>query len=266
MKNPALTVVAAVIALTATGLASASTASANFSDFHIELIDLDPSDGIAPAVQFEDVQGGSFVAAESGTPADHLTDLHLGGQVFGGANSSATHDAASASAQLNGDAFASGAQAAATASADLRDTYGAASVWLGDGSNVVTFTLTPHTRLVISGDATASVMSTIDDPNADAWASIYLKLTDYTGLDQVSDGGAEAEQFSTDGARPSELVDSRSVEISFDNATADSAGGIFYGAIDVSVSDLSLSVPEPATGALLLSGLGLAGLLRRRRR
>lgn len=265
MKHHVAATIAAAASLAVAGPAFASTADATLSNFQITLVDLDTSDGIAPSVVFENFQGGPFVAAESGTTANHFTDVHAGGSPFGDAASTSSQDAATGLAVLAGDAFGAGASVTASASATQLGTYGASTVWLGDGNSYVSFTLSAETRLVITGDASASVMSTINDPSADAWASVFLKLTDYTGLDNVSVGGAEAEQFSTNGAAPFMTTDAHHVEISFDNLDTSSAGGIFFGSVDASTSSLS-AVPEPSGLMLALAGLGLLAWKGRTRR
>ena len=264
MKQHLVATVVAVASIAGNGSAIASTAQGSLANFQIQLVDLNASDGIAPSVQFENFQGGTFVAAESGTTAHHLTDLHAGGSPFGDATSNSMQGAASGFAALSGSAFGAGADATARATASQPGTYGASSVWLGDGNNYVSFTLSAETRLVISGDASATVMSTLADPSADAWASVFLKLTDFTGVDHASSGGAEAEQFSTEGGQPFPITDARHVEISFENLDASSANGIFFGSVDAATSSVS-AVPEPSGMALFATAaLGLLALRRKR--
>jgi hypothetical protein len=267
MKNHVVATIAAAIALAAGGPASASTATATLSSFQIRLIDLNTSDDITPSVVFQDFQGGTFVAAESGTSADHLTDIHAGGSCFGEASSTAAQGVAASFAALSGDAFGGSADVSGFASASLPGTYSASTVWLGDGNNYVSFTLSADTRMVISGDASASVTNTFDDPSANAFASVFLKLTDYTGVDNASYGSAEAEQYGATGTPASPITDARHIEISFENLDSASADGIFFGSVDASASDLSpmASVPEPSGIALALAGLGMLGLVRHRR-
>jgi hypothetical protein len=262
MRHHVLAPLTVAILLACSTGAIASTADASLSSFHIQLIDLDAADGIAPSITFQSLQGGTFVAAESGTPAHFVTDAHAAGTAFGDAASTSTQGLASAFASLSGDPFGAGAAASATASSSLSGAYGASTVQLGDGGIYASFTLSPETRLVISGDASASAMSTIDDPFADTWASVFLKLTDFTGQDHTSYGAAVAEQFSTLGAPPVAATDARHIEVSFDNLDAASADGIFFGSIDASASDVRpAAVPEPAGSTLALGGLGVLGLL-----
>ncbi|MEP6789938.1 MAG: PEP-CTERM sorting domain-containing protein [Ramlibacter sp.] len=266
MKHHVVAAIAAAALVAVASPALASTADATLSNFQIHLVDLNTSDGIAPSVVFQNFQGGSFVAAESGTSTNHFTDVHAGGIPFGDAASTSVLGTASGEASLSGDPFGAGGTVRASATASQLGTFGASTVWLGDGNNYVSFTLSADTRLVISGDASVSVMSTIDDPSADAWASVFLKLTDYTGVDNASTGGAVAEQFSTFGGTPFPTTDARHVEISFDNLDTRSADGIFFGSVDASTSSLS-TVPEPAGLAMFgLAALGLVGLRRRQPR
>ena len=68
MQGQALAIIAAAVVSLAALPAAASTATASMTDFHVELIDLDPNDGITPSLTFQNLQGGSFIAAESGVP------------------------------------------------------------------------------------------------------------------------------------------------------------------------------------------------------
>src|SRR5437899_3035434 len=117
MQAQALATIAAAVVSLAAMPAAASTATASMSDFHVELVDLDPADGILPSLAFQDLQGGSFVAAESGAPGNVFTDTHQGGAPLGAASSSSARGAAAAQASFAGDPRAPGAGATAIASA-----------------------------------------------------------------------------------------------------------------------------------------------------
>lgn len=259
MKRHAIALAAAV-ASTLAAPSFASTAVAELTDFQVQLIDLDASDGVAPSVTFQNVAGGSFVAAESGAPPDVFTDAHFGGAAFAPASSTSARGGAAAAASMSGDVYGAGAGAMAWTSAAQAGAYGAATVQLGDGSTVLPFTLSAQTRLVISADASASALSTADD----AWASAFLKLTDVTGLNDVSADGVYAEQASTLGASPFATTDAHRIEISFDNLTAFGADGLFFGSVDAYSTDIT-PVPEPCAPALMLCASGLLAWRARRR-
>ncbi len=254
MRKPALAAIASAILALAAAPACASTASASLSDFHIELVDLAPGDGVAPSLTFQDVQGGPFVAAESGRPQHVITDANQGGTAFGAAASSSTQHGASASASLSGDPFGQPGVAASVSSTSTQaGMYGASTVQLGDGALVMPFTLSAETRLVITADASASALSTFLDPHADTWASVFLKLTDGSGQGSVSMDGLDVEQFAASGPASS---DAKHIEISFENLTGASLDGLFFGSIDTYAADIS-PAPEPANAALMAAALGL---------
>ena len=266
----ALAAIAAAVASLAAMPAAASTATAAMSDFRVELVDLDPADGIVPSLTFQDVQGGSFIAAESGAPGHVLTDTHQGGTPLGAGSSSSARGAASARASFAGDPRApgAGATAVATEATGAAGQYGASTVQLGDGAIYAPFTLSAETRLVITADASASALSTFADPHADTWASVFLKLTDATGTGSVSTDTASAEQFAMIGDTPTPTIDDRRMAITFENLTGTDLGGIFYGSVDAYAADLApVAVPEPGGLPLVACGLGLlAWRLRRRAR
>ncbi len=264
MQKHAVATIAVAILSTLASPTFASTALAQLSDFQIQLIDLNSADAVGPSVTFQNLQGGTFVAAESGTPSNVVTDVHAGGVPFGPANSTSTHGGGAAYSSLSGDPFGAGANATASASTGVSGAYGASTVWLGDGQVYVPFTLSADTRLVITANASASALSTLAGPDADTWASVFLKLTDGTGQGGVSQDSVSAEQFGTTGASPNATIDAHRIEISFENLSSDSMDGIFSGSVDAYSADLS-PVPEPAGMALMLGGLGMLAWRGRRR-
>lgn len=271
MRIPGLACAAlSILAMSGTA-ADASTVSATLSNLHVELFDLNKGDGIDPYIVFHSSQGGTFVASETGVMnADggftRNTDIRSGGATFGSGLAASAMGSASAFAALGGNPFEEGANASAFATSISPGFYGSSTVMLGDGADYVSFTLSPETEIVISGDAAVSVSSTVDDPSAQAWASVFLKLTDQTGSDRASYGGAFAQQGSTDGSRPYTSSDNEHLQIFFENSEADEAEGIFFGSVEASASDITpaISVSEPSVMWLL--GFGAAPFMLRRLR
>ncbi len=263
MNRHIVAALAGVVASTLAAPSLASTAVAGLTDFQVQLVDLDAGDQVVPSVTFQDVAGGSFVAAESGVPSDVFTDTHFGGAAFAPASATSARDGAAADGSMSGDVYGAGARVATSTSATRADTYGASTVQLGDGSTVLPFTLSARTRLVITGDASASALSTFADASADTWASVFLKLTDVTGLNDVSADGVYAEQAGAMGATGTATTDAHRIEISFDNLTAFDTDGLFFGSVDAYSADIA-PVPEPGVPALMLGALGLLAWRARR--
>ena len=269
MKTQMAAGIAATILALAAADAVASTATATLSNFKIELFDLNKGSGAPPSVVFQSVQGGTFVAAETGATdaGGHLvrsTDEHFGAQPFGNAAANEMDGSSLAFATLAGDPFDGAASVLAFASGSRAGAYSASTVMLGDGASYAPFTLSPETRMVISADASATANSTIDDDFATAWASAFLKLTDETGLGAISYGSVESQQGGTRGGSPFTSSDDERIEVTFDNLGSDSIDGIFFGSIDTYVADIA-PVPEPAGTPLILSALALLAWRGRRR-
>ena len=269
MINAIAWAVLGVLALACAPARADGTATASLADLHLELVDLAPGDGIAPAVTFSGPDGGSYAAAEASVDVHSVS----GAQAFDPLSVSVGPlDGYGASASIAGDFFAGSLAMQANAFSSNVHVGGAdASALLYDDHVVglpnLPFTLSPHTRLVISGAGACAAVDTLALTDI-ASAEIFMGLTDsledaVAGINtdddvlsvRAGDGAAEAASD----------VSQRQVSVSFDNVGDSPRTGLFTVAIyasAVTVNDVG-SVPEPGAGVLMLVASGLLGAMRR---
>jgi hypothetical protein len=305
MLTRALISAAASLLLAAPALA-ASTATLQFTNVNVLLIDLDTGDGITPSVSFASgVSRGevtySFVRPGSGGN-ESATFTGLFGAWSPG-SASVTGDFGSAAASLSGSGMPSGsslsASGTATAPGDgfclpgsggfnscftTRASY-SASVDPADFSS--SFTLSPNTLMVFTVEANIAVAATGGGriAQSDSFLSTNSDTTSANASLSVSGAGPTGSGFQSSN-------DNRSL---FANAFFDFGSGVFIPASDsfsgqlgVSFTNLSsgdltgnfsmnfrvsgtaygdaLLVPEPSAWALMLAGLATVAGVARRRR
>lgn len=217
--------------------ASAATAEAwiDWSSLEITLVDLDPSDGVAASLTWTDqfsttyLDAATFISIDSSDWTSPLDSTIPGASVHLGAST--------LSASINSAAISTPTDAAA----------------LRFGS----FTLGANTQVTIS----ATVSAALTPGLAGSYAGAYFEL------------------FEED-ADQSDLYDTAGIELGDGYLSVASATGLISvsianasnSAIDAGLAasaDTSLMpspVPEPESYALFLAGLGLMGLVARRRR
>ncbi len=264
---------AAVALMLALGTSQAfanGTASGTLTNLSFTLIDLDPTDGIAPTITFTDTSGSHLTSwATTTDPVITTSNSQLGAGVAGAATSSSAAGAfANGSATLAGDPFEGSGSAQTHASAAAAGaSEGFAVAFFGNYAQYNAFTLSAHTELVISVDA----LLTADAPDATtsdgAHASARLTLASVVG-----DAPQYSEQFLHADAGgfffPTSDVESGHLEVSFSDTSDTAMDGQFYGFVQSladSQTPAAAAVPEPTSTALLLAGLGAFAALRRRR-
>jgi hypothetical protein len=250
---------AVLLATGATVVRADAVATATLSDFGIQLIDLDPTDGIAPSIDLG--RYGPSQAVSNGTQAD-------GTSTFGPVASSQGTAGQGAAASITGDLLAGGVAHASAATADFAggSVFEQSHILAGTFLALPTFTLSPHTELLITG--TADVAAAVDA--ASPW-------------EELGDGAVE---FGISGPPPDNLFSHAALSAYVDNRfagtspfasshgelsatlfnTTDAAmDGEFYIYVYATAASAA-PVPEPAAGLLLLTGLGGLSLARRRLR
>ena len=252
-------------ALAAAGLLAAApsahataTATATLTNFHYQVFDLDPNDGIAAAVTFASGAYAYAVASHTeGTTVSHSQNAD--GAIGSALSVSAllgvnTASALTTSGDPAGAGTGPGASSIASAAGAGNTAYGSANLVSSS------FTLTPHTLLVFSASPSGlSAATTALGESAYASAYVQFRAADSS---QISYGAAYASAY-TDGT--SYISSPTSIKASFTNLTNAEATAYAYAYASTSAYGVA-AIPEPESYALMLSGLLTVGLAVRRRR
>ena len=244
-----------------------ATTGAVVSDFRLQLVDLDPTDGITPWILFDPTYGTSSAQADAyqSQPYNEFPAYTTGAGPLAPVLASSSFNGASGLATLVGDAF--GAGAVVTTSATTVDGFGLGisegTIGFFNDVQIHAFELSPNTRLVISGDVTFTASMANGQPGDYADTGLVLEVFDDTDSSKdtilVLGGGV----FSpTD---PSFSL-ATSFEVDYDNASDQVADATVSGYLgSYAQSSGVTSVPEPGSAALMLAGLGGLAAWRRRR-
>lgn len=235
--------IAAILALLAATAAIPALAqqAAEVTVRHLDyrLVDLAPGDGIAPALTWtsDAVQAYSHVYDQQGIEIDGVQIDAFGSSGYANAYASARVDAQADAAHIR---------------FDLASGYGFASSNRG-----FHFLLSPHTQVIFSADADLWASPT---PEPHATLTALAELYGSLHLDGDGDWSFNDRAQVDAGSRQATL----SVSSTSQDAWVD--GYLAYSAYAVAESHAA-PVPEPASSAMLMGGLGLmAAWMRKRRR
>jgi len=251
--------------------AAETAAGGTLTDFRIQLIQEVPG-GDAPWVTFD---GGSSVWAVTthgdGVVQEGGVDDVASNPAPFGPSAVGVHDRfGGAHAVLAGDVFGAGATASVgsftSAGADFIDA-GGTMLFSGPQDGVSSFTLSPHTTIVISAFAdlyaTDTPLSQGDFAYVDAF--FRMKGTTSQGLQYVS---ASLSAFAG-GAGDGGAFDHESGRLSISLTNPDAAAfvGDFRGFLAFDSQQLAVAsvVPEPTMVSAMLAGLGLLAAASRRK-
>lgn len=256
----------ACAALLAAGHCQAqTTTTATLADFHVELTDLDPSDGIAPSLGL-DPQARSTTYAQVQSEAGQ-DSFRQGASAFGAVSAGVDVGASAGSAAFSGDPLGAGAAISASATGAGFSAIGWGGAAISDPQGgFPDLVLGPQSEVTFSGTATIDWSDT--NTGAVTYALVDLRfwqVVDDADVNFVEDflGSAYYGQGTPSGSI------SGPVSITFANPT-DAAQSVVF---DVELHAYATNheaypspVDEPASAALLLAGASIVLWGARRRR
>ncbi len=269
MRRPVFQGLAATAAWAAMSGAGASvTTGIAVSDFRVRVAALAP--GATAAVSFASSLG-SIAECESsvGDPSTDQQRWFSSGRAFGQALTATTVDpAAGSSAAISGNVFGAGVfiDTSAHASSAVPQSSAQGMIGLVNGVSTASFTLAPWTFMTISARVVATASSTGANPFEFADSGLLMAIGDDEGTGpQFAYVNFNAFAFGGLGA-----VDDREsafVRLTYENASDATIHGVFSGYVASAASSGTpvSAVPEPASLALLASGVAALVLLSRRR-
>ncbi len=294
----AVSVLAALAALTSGAAQADVSAFAGVLNFGYRLIDLNPDDGIAPGIELL-----PFAATTSGSSRAASRYIYLNRPLFGGTDLQGEDYAVDdtqmfspmLSTQIDGpglhaDTRIAGSLAERSLSysasgflhydaptADDRRGSGFSAVSVPaaalSGSGATAFRLTPFTQVVWSGDMLLQVEGSVGR-SGDTSESVYAFFNASVRNADFESLGDFSQALSMVLNAPGRDQLSMAMSLSFSNAGAGSAIGYFdtTAVVEGNLQQFSSTgippVPEPGTAALMLCGLGLVAgtaLARRHR-
>ncbi len=255
----------AAAALFAAGAACAQSSATSTIGLSFSLVDLDPTDGIAPSMTFDPDSRSTAIWGTDGAGGS-TSSTQQGASAFGAVTSSGTLGGAGGSASFSGDILGSGTQVSASAMTATLSANGSGTAFVaGPPSEEPWFMLSPHTQVYLEGATTI----TWDAGSAAgaAYGEVDLALN-ALGSDDFSMGYAVAGYYGTgdgdvSGSKPGGVT----VTFTNDSDLPEAVGyqvGVYANASEFEV--VLPPVDEPSNAVLLLAGASALwwGLRRRR--
>jgi hypothetical protein len=219
---------------------SAGTSLATIQNFNYELIDLMPSDGIAPSVELSSGQRSAeanLFSYPDGRLIAHSLTLNYGSVEVSVAGSTAQSSFAPQTARSE-----AGAVIATFAEATAFDT--------------IDFVLSPHARLIFSGDAHVAVQQNLA-------GNVYARA--------MISGEIPSSPFPSTGTQFSSSVESalgensQMLSVAVNSGVEEAVGYVQLSTVAQALSSIP-AIAEPSAALMICAGLGLLTLARECRR
>ncbi|WP_229477246.1 PEP-CTERM sorting domain-containing protein [Massilia rubra] len=230
----------ALAAMCSSAHAATSTAKASIEQFHIELVDLDLTDGVTPSLFFTQQSWGVDSVGDAQRQVYTVQGKTSITTSFGATGGSASDSTLSSSASVNHPA--------------VKD--GKSHQYTTNSYRITNFTLSPHTQMIITalGSVSENRLGVFD--SSVARIAMRGKLLDESGdwVDSFS------KSYQTDAGSTTLRM---YASLSTDEFVR---SGNFDVVTQATLAGQISSVPEPSAYAMLLAGTVLVGAMARRRR
>lgn len=285
MNKRVAAALAAVLGATSPGVWADVSASVRLTAFGYHLIDLNPGDGIAPALSFDLSQFDAEIGVraqervpseEPGGPGQEVLRMRewsRSQEFFPNIGRAVETPNAQASAGLSGSL--AGHDLRAVVEGQVRNPLAnpqlagyfyadAEPAWLAPGGMGRAITVTPFTQVIWSGQLALEAANTLPMHKGG-----FEQASAYVQMHLVGYGDGQADSFvalvETPRYRVGQASELHDLRLTYTNDSA--APGYTYFISQMRATGYSfLPVPEPGTPWLMLGGLGLIGALCRRER